>query len=190
MTYKVSEKAKSQIYTTFLPLLNEGSVVLLDHQRTIAQLVGLERRTSFGGVSDKIDHGPGGHDDLANALAGACVNVGMGRGVQPGARDHRPPRVLLGYPNCKKAGKGITPDRRRESGMSMKFEIEAAGMVQSERENIGSQGYQIELRRVDGDGRKKYTVYNAAGMEMASAWGREQAVAFVEQLTKKGTISH
>ncbi len=32
-------------------------------------IVGLERRTSRGG-RDSIDHGPGGHDDLANAVAG------------------------------------------------------------------------------------------------------------------------
>src|SRR5262245_64495887 len=31
---------------------------------------GLERRTSRGG-RDSIDHAPGGHDDLANAAAGA-----------------------------------------------------------------------------------------------------------------------
>jgi hypothetical protein len=32
----------------------------------------LERRTSPGG-RDRVDHGPGGHDDLANAAAGAIT---------------------------------------------------------------------------------------------------------------------
>ena len=33
---------------------------------------GLERRTARGG-RDSIDHAPGGHDDLANAVAGAAA---------------------------------------------------------------------------------------------------------------------
>ena len=32
----------------------------------------LERRTARGG-RDSIDHGPGAHDDIANAVAGALV---------------------------------------------------------------------------------------------------------------------
>jgi len=38
----------------------------------ISQLHGLERRTARGG-KDSIDHGPGAHDDIANAVAGALV---------------------------------------------------------------------------------------------------------------------
>jgi kumamolisin len=38
----------------------------------IAQLVGLERRTSRGG-RDSIDHPLGSHDDVANAAGGALV---------------------------------------------------------------------------------------------------------------------
>jgi len=38
----------------------------------ISQLHGLERRTARGG-KDSIDHGPGAHDDVANACAGAVV---------------------------------------------------------------------------------------------------------------------
>jgi hypothetical protein len=34
--------------------------------------VSLERRTARGG-RDTIDHPPGGHDDVANAVAGACT---------------------------------------------------------------------------------------------------------------------
>ena len=39
--------------------------------RLVSQICGLERRTSRAG-KDSIDHGPGGHDDLANAVAGAA----------------------------------------------------------------------------------------------------------------------
>lgn len=38
------------------------------------QLVGLERRTARGG-RDSIDHPPGGHDDVANAVAGALLGA-------------------------------------------------------------------------------------------------------------------
>jgi hypothetical protein len=70
--YQTSERAKSEIYLEVLPLLNAGRVELLDNQRLIAQLSGLERRTSRSG-KDSVDHGPGGHDDLINSAAGALV---------------------------------------------------------------------------------------------------------------------
>ena len=38
----------------------------------IVTLFAMERRTRSGG-KDSITHYPGGHDDLANAVAGACV---------------------------------------------------------------------------------------------------------------------
>ena len=47
---------------------------LLDHPRLVSQLCGLERRTARSG-KDSIDHAPGGHDDVANAAAGALVGV-------------------------------------------------------------------------------------------------------------------
>jgi hypothetical protein len=70
--YRVADKTKSDLYLTLLPLLNSGRVELLDDKRLVAQLCGLERRTSRSG-KDSIDHVPGGHDDVANALAGAVV---------------------------------------------------------------------------------------------------------------------
>ena len=70
--YITSDRAKTDYYRDVLPLLNSGQVELLDHPRLIAQLCSLERRTARGG-KDSIDHGPGGHDDLANAAAGALV---------------------------------------------------------------------------------------------------------------------
>ena len=72
--YEPSSKAKTELYTELLPLLNSGAVELLHVKRLGAQLVGLERRTARGG-RDTIDHAPRGHDDAVNAVAGALVLV-------------------------------------------------------------------------------------------------------------------
>src|SRR5947207_5836834 len=72
VTYVAAGKVKAELYGMALPLINSGRVELLDHPRLVAQLCSLERRTAWGG-RDSIDHGPGGHDDLANAVAGALV---------------------------------------------------------------------------------------------------------------------
>ena len=69
--YLTADKPKSDLYRDLLPALNSGRVELLDHARLLAQLCGLERRTARGG-RDSIDHAPGAHDDVANAVAGAC----------------------------------------------------------------------------------------------------------------------
>jgi hypothetical protein len=71
--YTTAEKPKSAIYGEFLPLLNSGRVELLDHPRLLSQLCALERRTGRGSGRDTIDHPPGGHDDVINAVAGAVV---------------------------------------------------------------------------------------------------------------------
>jgi hypothetical protein len=76
ITYEVAERPKSELYAALLPALNSGRVELLDHPRLVAQLCGLERRAAWGG-RDSIDHGPGGHDDVANAVAGALVVAGQ-----------------------------------------------------------------------------------------------------------------
>ena len=60
------------LYRDLLPLVNAGRLELLDLPRLQTQLLGLERRTARGG-RDSIDHAPGAHDDVANAVAGACV---------------------------------------------------------------------------------------------------------------------
>jgi hypothetical protein len=72
ISYEPSTKTKSQIYQELLPLLNSRRTELLDHTRLVAQLCSLERRAARGG-RDSIDHGPGAHDDVANAAAGALV---------------------------------------------------------------------------------------------------------------------
>jgi hypothetical protein len=72
--YRPAERPKAEIYRDFLPILNSRRADLLDHARLVNQISGLERRTARGG-RDSIDHAPGGHDDIANAAAGALVRV-------------------------------------------------------------------------------------------------------------------
>lgn len=72
VTLRPAGKAKSDIYRELLPAVNSGAVELLDQRKLRKQLAGLERRVARGG-RDSIDHGPGGHDDVINAAAGALV---------------------------------------------------------------------------------------------------------------------
>lgn len=74
ITYEASAKPKSELYAALLPLLNSKRADLLDNERLLNQIIGLERRTARGG-KDSIDHAPGGHDDLANVVAGALVSL-------------------------------------------------------------------------------------------------------------------
>jgi len=69
-------KSKSQIYSEFLPLLNSRRCDLLNNDRMVNQLLGLERHTARSG-KDSIDHSPGGHDDIANAVAGVLTTLGV-----------------------------------------------------------------------------------------------------------------
>lgn len=72
ISVKPAPMTASELYLNFLPLVSNGTVELLDSKRLLAQLTGLERRARSGG-KDLITHYAGGHDDLANAAAGACV---------------------------------------------------------------------------------------------------------------------
>lgn len=74
ISYRTADSTKSEFYLSLLPRLNAGTVELLDDRRLANQLCGLERRTSRAG-KDSVDHGPGGHDDLVNAVAGAVAQV-------------------------------------------------------------------------------------------------------------------
>jgi hypothetical protein len=70
--YEVSELNRSELLLALLPAINSGRVELLDHPVLLRQLTRLERRTGRTG-KDSVDHSPGGHDDVANAAAGALV---------------------------------------------------------------------------------------------------------------------
>jgi hypothetical protein len=78
IAYEVGAKPKSDLYRDLLPLVNSAGIELLDVPRLAAQLCGLERRTSRAG-KDSIDHAPGGHDDLANSVAGVAALVCQAR---------------------------------------------------------------------------------------------------------------
>jgi hypothetical protein len=70
ITLSAIGKPKSDLYVELLLRIHSGEVELLDNPKLVSQLVNLERKTARGG-KDSIDHPPGGHDDLANAAAGA-----------------------------------------------------------------------------------------------------------------------
>jgi hypothetical protein len=69
--YQIPGKTASDLYTELLPILNSRRAELPDNSRLISQLCQLERHA--GSVKDKIQHPPGAHDDIANAVAGALV---------------------------------------------------------------------------------------------------------------------
>jgi hypothetical protein len=70
--YQLAEKPCSDLYRDMLPMLNSGQCELLDIPRLTSQLCALERRTARSG-RDSIGHPPSGHDDIANAVAGALL---------------------------------------------------------------------------------------------------------------------
>ena len=72
VTYAPADKSASQLFLEMLPLISRA-VGLLDHRRLIDQLIGLERRTSFGTGQDSVGHPPGAHDDIAVATAGSVL---------------------------------------------------------------------------------------------------------------------
>jgi hypothetical protein len=74
VNYELAEQTKSQLYQALVPLLNSKRIDLLDHAKTVNQLVALERHVGRSG-RDLIDHPPGQHDDLCNSLADACALV-------------------------------------------------------------------------------------------------------------------
>jgi hypothetical protein len=86
VVYQACELTKSEIYQATLPLFTAGKVELLDSKRLVSQLTQLERKTTRAG-RDSIDHGPGAHDDLANAACGALWLVKEAAGLRPRAID-------------------------------------------------------------------------------------------------------
>jgi hypothetical protein len=56
-----------------LPKFTSGRVRILDDPRLVTQFAALERRTSPIG-KDRVDHGPGGHDDLCNSAASSPLS--------------------------------------------------------------------------------------------------------------------
>lgn len=81
ITYKPSERTRSDVYRELIPIVNSKRVELLDDPVLFRQLVQLERRVARGG-KDSIDHPKrqGARDDLANAVAGAIATLELGNG--------------------------------------------------------------------------------------------------------------
>ncbi|SLN09975.1 hypothetical protein ROJ8625_00135 [Roseivivax jejudonensis] len=102
--YDVSDLDRSGLYLEMLAALNSGQVELPPCEVLSRQLIGLERRTSRSG-RDQIDHGPGGHDDRANAVAGLVANIGRRKALSG---------ILLKARN--RAGKPAAP-QPQERGM-------------------------------------------------------------------------
>jgi hypothetical protein len=74
ISYTRSPIAKSQIYQEVAPLFARGLVSLPEHPKLLRELRLLERRTHRSG-KDSVDHGRNGHDDFANAMAGALRSL-------------------------------------------------------------------------------------------------------------------
>ncbi len=99
--YERSTLSRSELYLEALPRLTSGHVELLDDPATVEELVRLERYPRAGG-RDRVDHPANGHDDRANALAGAIVaaakppkrKVGAARFNTPGAGLRKRPFVV------------------------------------------------------------------------------------------------
>jgi hypothetical protein len=72
ISYRHSERNKSELYLEALPLFTTGVVDLLNSQPLAIELMQLERRTARSG-KDSIDHPPGGRDDHANACCGVLA---------------------------------------------------------------------------------------------------------------------
>jgi hypothetical protein len=67
-----SQYSASDNYLNFLPLVLNRTVELLDDPIIVTQFTNLERRSRVGG-KDLITHYAGTHDDVACAIAGACL---------------------------------------------------------------------------------------------------------------------
>lgn len=67
--YELAARAKSDLYLEVVAHVNGARLELPDHAELLRELRGLERRRGSSG-RDRVDHAPGAHDDLANAVAG------------------------------------------------------------------------------------------------------------------------
>ena len=79
--YRRSKAVRSKLYLELLPILNAGRIDLLDHPKLVNQLSSLERSTGRG--RDSVDHRPGSHDDVSNAVAGVAWVLGTRNDLAP-----------------------------------------------------------------------------------------------------------
>jgi len=76
--YEKCEFNKSALYLEMLPRITSHEVELLDNDFMVNQIANLERRTRSGG-KDSVDHPHGGHDDVANVVAGVIASAATKR---------------------------------------------------------------------------------------------------------------
>jgi len=108
--YNKSPLPKSALYLELLPTICSARIELLDSELLVNQLAALERRTRSGG-KDTVDHPPGGHDDLANAIAGVNYITGK-RGRRRGVMFE--PAISNFYEReINATGNGNSKDSRR-----------------------------------------------------------------------------
>jgi phage terminase large subunit-like protein len=98
ITLKPSAHTKTDLYEAFEPLLNAGEVELLDLPKLQEQLLTLVVR------GKNIDHQPGGHDDFANAAAGALVALSDDDGPNLSREDRE--RIYREHNSSKWGGGG------------------------------------------------------------------------------------
>ncbi len=77
--YDLAPKTKSELYLALVSSVHSERIEIPDNPTMLRELRSLERRRGTSG-RDRVDHPPGGHDDLANALAGVAEML-LGRGV-------------------------------------------------------------------------------------------------------------
>jgi hypothetical protein len=92
ITPEATEHVTTELYLYFLPMVNSRGVDLLDHNPFVYQLNALKRIPSRTGGRDRVEHPRGAHDDICNAVAGACVMASQRSTV------FREKKRIRGYP--------------------------------------------------------------------------------------------
>ena len=108
VSYEIADLTTSEAFLELLPLVNQGSIELLDDKVQTSQLLALERRKRTSG-RDQLSHPPRGHDDRCNALALAVQRVIRLR-PKPGIITGRNRRdAVLNHPSWRRIDDGGRP---------------------------------------------------------------------------------